>query len=149
MGPVAQTGESRIADAIAALTQTVSIFDLRHAGLALSTSLAATLNLLLLIVLLQRRLGRLDLGALLPSFARSLVASLAMVPVVRFIAARTDWAQHGHLLTHACVLGLAVAAGIFVYGAMAVLLGGDEIQSATRLVRQRLARGQAASEARP
>ncbi len=147
MGPVAPTGESRVADAIAAVTQTISVFNLRHAGLALSTSLAATVNLILLVVLLERRLGRLRLGELVPSFIRSLVASLAMVPVVHFIATRTDWSQHGHLLTHACVLGLAVAAGILVFAAVALLLGGDEVRSTIRVLRQRLARGQAASDA--
>jgi len=146
MGPVTATGESRVADAIAAVTQAVSIFNMRHAGLALSTSLAATVNLVLLVGFLRRRLGALGVAEILPSLARSLVASVAMVPAVRFVAGRVDWAEHGHLLTHAAALFAAIATGGLVYLAIAVLLGGSEVQAVLRLVRQRLARP---AEARP
>ncbi len=144
MGPVSTTGESRVADAIAVVTQTISVFNLRHAGLALSTSLAATVNLILLAVLLQRRLGGLGVRELLPSFGRSLLASLAMIPAVRYVAALTDWSAHGHLVAHATVLLAAVSAGIGVFVIVAALLGGSEVQSVTRLMRQRLLRVRAA-----
>ena len=147
MGPVGTAGESRVADAIAVATQTISLFNLRHAGLALSTSLAATVNLVLLAVLLRRRLGALGARELLSSFGRSLVASLAMIPVVRYVAGLTDWAAHGHLLMHATVLLAAVSAGIAVFAVVAALLGGSEVQSVTRLVRQRLVRTPASGAA--
>ncbi|HVO26642.1 MAG TPA: murein biosynthesis integral membrane protein MurJ [Candidatus Margulisiibacteriota bacterium] len=140
MGPVGTTGESRVADAIALVTQTISVFNLRHAGLALSTSLAATVNLILLGVFLRRRLGALGARELLPSLGRSLLASLAMIPAVRYVAALTDWSAHGHLVAHATVLLMAVSAGIGVFVIVAALLGGSEVQSVTRLVRQRLLR---------
>jgi putative peptidoglycan lipid II flippase len=144
MGPVSATGESRVADAIAAVTQAISVFNLRHAGLALSTSLAATVNLVLLAVLLRRRLGGLGARELLPSLGRSLLASLAMIPVVRYVAGLTDWSARGHLVTHATLLLAAVSAGVGVFAIVAALLGGSEVQSVTRLVRQRLLRLRAA-----
>lgn len=143
MGPVGTTGESRVADAIAVATQTISLFNLRHAGLALSTSLAATVNLVLLGVFLRRRLGGLGARELLPSFGRSLVASLAMIPVVRYVAGLTDWTVRGHLVVHATVLLAAVSTGIGVFAVVAALLGGTEVESVTRLVRQRLSRAPA------
>jgi putative peptidoglycan lipid II flippase len=149
MGPVAATGESRVADAIAVATQTISVFNLRHAGLALSTSVAATVNLILLAVALQRRLGALGVRELLPSFGRSLVASLAMIPVVRYVASFTDWAAHGQLITHALVLLAAVSTGIAVFVIVAALLGGSEVQAVTRLVRQRLLRAPASGAVGP
>jgi putative peptidoglycan lipid II flippase len=149
MGPVGTTGESRIADAIAVATQTIALFNLRHAGLALSTSLAATVNLVLLAVLLRRRLGALGARELLPSFGRSLLASLVMIPAVRYVAARTDWSAPGHLITHATVLLAAVSAGIVVFVGVAAVLGGSEVQSVTRLVSQRLSRAPASGTARP
>jgi len=140
MGPVGTTGESRVADAIAVATQTMALFNLRHAGLALSTSLAATVNLVLLVVFLRRRLGALGARELVASFGRSLVASLAMIPAVRYVAGLTDWSAHGHLLIHATVLLAAVTAGIVIFVIVAALLGGSEVQSVTRLVRQRVLR---------
>ncbi|MFQ5667872.1 MAG: murein biosynthesis integral membrane protein MurJ [Candidatus Binatia bacterium] len=139
MGPVAATGESRLAAGIATLTQTMSVFDLRHAGLALSTSLAATVNLVLLVAVLRRRLGGLRLG-LLPSFARSLAASVVMIPAVHYVAGLTQWSQPGHLLAHAGVLLAAVAVGILVFLVVIVALRGDEVQAASRLLRRRLVR---------
>ncbi len=140
MGPVARTGESRVGDAIAAVTQAIALVDLRHAGLALSTSVAATVNLVLLAVCLRRKLGGLDVRDLAPSFVRSLVASLAMVPPVLAMAALVDWSQPGRLVTRAAVLGAAVAVGIVVYGAVAMILGGDEVRAVVRLARERLTR---------
>jgi putative peptidoglycan lipid II flippase len=138
MGPVAATGESRIADAIAAITQSVSLFSLRHAGLALATSVSATVNLICLAAFLRRRLGPLGARELLASFVRSLIASLAMIPAVRATAGLTDWSAHGHLLVHALVLGLAVCAGVAVFCAMALLLGGSEVQVVVAQLRRRL-----------
>ncbi len=147
MGPVSATGESRVADAIAVVTQTISVFNLRHAGLALSTSLAATVNLILLVLMLRRRLGPLGAGELAGSFARSLLASAAMVPAVRYVAGLTEWSAHGHLIVHAAVLLAAVSVGIAVFVVVAALLGGSEVQSVTRLVRQRLLRAPASGAA--
>ncbi len=138
MGPVAATGESNVADAIAAVTRAISVADMRHAGLALSTSLAATVNLIGLTVLLRRRLGPLGAAEWLPSFARSLVAALAMVPAVRWVAGLTDWAEHGHLVAHAAVLAAAIGVGVFVFVAVAAVLGGDEIRAVTRILQQRI-----------
>jgi peptidoglycan biosynthesis protein MviN/MurJ (putative lipid II flippase) len=106
---------------------------------------AATVNLILLGIFLRRRLGALGARELLPSFGRSLGASLAMIPAVRYVAGLTDWSAHGHLVTHACVLLAAVSTGMLVFVAVAALLGGSEVQSITRLVRQRLLRVRAAT----
>jgi putative peptidoglycan lipid II flippase len=138
MGPVALSGGSRLADAIAALTQTLSVSDLRHAGLALATSIAASVNLLLLLWVLRRRLGMLGERGVLLSFVRSLVASLAMVPVVRSIAGLTTWSAPGHTVAHAAVLAAAISAGVLVFALVTLALGGGEVQALGTLVRQRL-----------
>ena len=140
MGPIEATGESRIADAIARATQTISIFNLRHAGLALATSVSATVNLVLLMVFLRRRLGTFGLRELTPSFVRSLLASLAMVPAVRAVAGLTVWSQRGQLLVHAAVLMLAMGVGVAVFVTASAVLGGDEIRTMARLARERLTR---------
>ena len=42
------------------------------------------------------------------SFARSLLASVAMIPPVRWVADCADWSQAGHLISRATVLLAAV-----------------------------------------
>ncbi|MGD0947423.1 MAG: murein biosynthesis integral membrane protein MurJ [Candidatus Binatia bacterium] len=138
MGPAASSGDSRLADAIAALTRTLSVVDLRHAGLALSTSVAASVNLLVLFLVLRRRLGALGGDRILASFFRALGASLAMVPVVRYIAGLTTWSDPGHTVVHAAVLTAAIVAGGLVFTMVALALGGDEVRALTALMRQRL-----------
>jgi len=137
MGPAAISGDSRLADAIAALARTFSVFDLRHAGLALATSVAASVNLLLLLWVLRRRLGALGGDRILASFFRALGASLAMVPVVRYIAGLTTWSDPGQTVVHAAVLTAAIIAGVLVFALVAMALGGDEVQALIGLIRQR------------
>lgn len=139
MGPIVAAGDSVIADVIARLTDAFSLFEMRHAGLALSTSLAATVNLLLLLMLLQRRIGRLELGRLLPSVARDLVAAVAMAPAVWFTAGLADWSQHGHLPWRAGVLLAAIAVGILSFGIVQLALGATELKMVREIIQKRLA----------
>jgi len=135
MGPVPTAG-TWLGDAIAGLARTLWVFDLRHAGLALATSLSATVNMAVLALLLRRHFGPLALRELAPSFVRSLLASLLMVPPAHFIATRVDWSRGGALLAHAAVLLLAILAGVAVFAAAAWLLGGDEVQALLQVVRE-------------
>lgn len=140
MGPVAAGGRSHLAAAIASATRTVSVVNLQHAGLALSASIAATVNLMLLLLALRRRLGSLGGAEMLLSFARNLLASLAMVPVVRSIAGLTTWSQPGHTPVHAAVLMLALIAGVLVFAVVATALGGEEVRALMRLIYERFQR---------
>lgn len=140
MGPVPASGESRTAAAIAWITQSVTLIDLRHAGLALATSLSASVNLVFLVAALRRHLGPLGLSRVLPSLMRSVVASLAMVPPVWVSSGLIDWSQPRPLPLRVLTLLLAVTAGVSAYGLTARLLGSEEIQTVTRLLRQRLGR---------
>jgi putative peptidoglycan lipid II flippase len=139
MGPVAGGG-SHFARAIAALSQRLALLNLRHAGLALATSLSATVNLILLAVLLRRRLGTLGAADLVSSLARSLVASIAMIPAVRSVARLVVWSQPGTLMVRAAVLGLAVSVGIVVFAVVAFVLGAEEMQAMARILRHRVGR---------
>jgi len=140
MGPVTASGESTVGDVIAYLTQRMTVVDLRHSGLALSTSIAATVNLAFLVLHLQRRLGSLGLSTVLPSLVRSLIASAAMVPAVLYVSAWVDWSQPLPLLTRFLVLVASISAGGTVYVVAALLLGGDEVQAVSRLLKKRLQR---------
>jgi putative peptidoglycan lipid II flippase len=137
MGPVSARGESLVAGAIARLANTMSVLDLRHAGLALSTSVAATVNLVLLFAVLRRRLGGLPLAPLLSSLGRSLAASLVMVLPVRWLAGQVDWSVPGHLPWKLVMLAAAVSLGVGLYVAAAYLLGGEDVRRASRLLRER------------
>jgi putative peptidoglycan lipid II flippase len=111
MGPVSTHGDSLLVAAIAVASHALSVWDLRHAGLALAGSLSASLNFLFLAMLLARRIGGLDLREIGSSILRCAVATAAMAPVVTSLASLADWQVPGELAHKTLVLGVAVGAG--------------------------------------
>lgn len=140
IGHVQGDGTSRVVDVVARATAAMSLWDLRHAGLALATSLASGVNLVLLAVVLSRRLGGLEMGTMLLSLLRSSVAAAAMILPVHYIAAQVDWLAAGNLPFKMLMLGLAVGVGIAAYAAAAFVLGGPEVAGVKRIIRRRLTR---------
>lgn len=140
VGPLAPPAGAHLGAGLASASRAIGIVDLRHGGLALATSLAATVNLILLCVMLGRRAGDIAWRAWLRSTGRTLLASLAMVPLVLAITRRIAWfdgtvpfaARLGWLL-------VAVAAGAAVYAVTAVLLGGEEVRALRAALRRWLA----------
>jgi putative peptidoglycan lipid II flippase len=140
IGHVHSDGASRVVDLIARATELTSVWDLRHAGLALSTSLAATVNLTLLAVVLSRRLGGLDISAMARSLLRSGIAAAAMIVPVHVVATRVDWLVAGQLPLKIAMLGLALLTGVTTFGITAFVLGGPEVDGARRIIRRWLRR---------
>jgi putative peptidoglycan lipid II flippase len=140
IGPVESDGSSHVTAVIARLTATIGLWDMRHAGLALATSLAATVNLVLLALLLARRLGGLDLSPILASLWRSAAAAAVMAPVVHLVAGTLDWHAPQPIMPKVAVLLAAMGAGMAVFGGVRFLLGGPEVDGMRRIVSERLAR---------
>lgn len=138
MGPVAPGSSPTV---ITALINRVAIADLDHAGLALATSFAATVNALGLGVLMTRRLGVLDRAAVFGSLLRSIIAAVPMGIAVYAVSAALAGPTAG-LAERVVGLGLAIALGIVIYAIVAMLLGGREIDRARQLLVDRLARRQ-------
>jgi putative peptidoglycan lipid II flippase len=86
---------------------------LAHAGLALANTIATTLEMLLLLWLLTRRLGGLEWGGLSSTTVRSALAALLMGLPLAWLAGR--WSQ-GPALVYGAV-GLAIGAALYVAGA--------------------------------
>jgi putative peptidoglycan lipid II flippase len=136
MGPVQDQVGSPVIGAVASLTASMEVVNLRHAGLSLATSLSATVNLLLLGCLLARRLGSLDGRAFAGSMARSVVAALVMGLAVHRVGASFDWTVSGPVTVKVAGLTAAIGCGGLVYGSIAWLLGAPEIETLRATVRQ-------------
>jgi putative peptidoglycan lipid II flippase len=114
---------------------------LGHRGLALSTGCIATINFLVLYVIMRKHLGRIETRALVGMFARLSVAALVLAAVC--VAGKywllADWAVQpffeklGWLL-----LTIVVAAASFFLTAMALRL--QDLDAITAAVRRRLSR---------
>jgi putative peptidoglycan lipid II flippase len=142
MGPVGEnltaSGGAFVA-ALGAATRRLCVVDLGHAGLALATSLAATLNVALLLFPL-RRLDGLALREILVSLGRSIVAALIMAAWIAWSAGFIGWGAARGFIAEASLLGLAIAAGAGVYAAAAHLLGSPETRLLVRALRRAASR---------
>ncbi|HYD48183.1 MAG TPA: hypothetical protein VEB21_07545, partial [Terriglobales bacterium] len=116
-----------------------NIVNLRHAGLSLATAIAATVNLGVLLSLLRRQLPAMRWRDTLPSALRSLVASLAMIPVLELAVRQVDWAG-GSLLWRVAALLASVASGGAVYAIVAAALGSAELTTLREMLSRRMSR---------
>jgi putative peptidoglycan lipid II flippase len=114
---------------------------LGHRGLALSTGCIASINFLVLYVIMRRHLGRFETRAMLGMLARLSLAALVLAGIC--FAGRywllADWAVQPFFEKLAyLLLTIAVAATSFFLMAMALRL--NELETITAAVRRRLTR---------
>jgi putative peptidoglycan lipid II flippase len=102
-----------------------------HAGLALANSIATLLELVVLLVLIQRRMGGLEGQRTATAFLKSGLASLAMGAVL--VGWQAAFADAGTLVLG----GGGVVVGAMVYLGGALLLRMEELQAIATLARGR------------
>lgn len=103
-------------------------------GLAVALTVASLFNALLLLVLLQRKVGTFFQKALYVPILKVLPACLLMAIVVSFLLSSVDWLQSGLLLHKSLVLSAAVVVGALIYLACCYLFKVDEIRQGWRLL---------------
>lgn len=108
------------------------MWPLRHAGLALASSLSAYVNLVLLYWLLRRRLGPLGGRQTAWSLARTALASTVLLAWCLWAGARLG----AGMADAAWTIG-ALAAGVIVYGCAAAVLGAPELPALLGMLRRR------------
>ncbi len=96
----------------------ILMWPLKMAGLALATAISVTVNFILLLFFLRKRIGKFD--SLWPSLGKAILACAIMGVVLWFIFYRCEFLLGGKLLL-AVKLGISILVGIAVYlGALKV-----------------------------
>jgi putative peptidoglycan lipid II flippase len=113
---------------------------LDHVALALANSLAAALQVGLLLFWLRRHTGPLGLRALLASSLRLVAACAVMGAVLAVLASRYDWAHSRDELTRALWYLALCVAGLVSFVVAARSFGVRELAQLERAVRRRLGR---------
>ena len=113
---------------------------MKHAGLALASSLSALGNMLLLLWFLRRKLGPFGGRAIALSGVKGVIASIPMAAAVYWIVRLIDWSQPGAKLVKAGVMGGAVLTGMAIFLGGAQLLGCEEARDVLGLVKKKLLR---------
>ena len=113
---------------------------LGHVGLAIAISVASTVQLGVLLVLLRGRVGSLGFTSLIrPVLAMSLAALLAG-GVMAFIASFGEFERGGNHLDNLLIFLAAGLSGVLVYLGAAALLGLEELRSLIRKFSAKLSR---------
>ncbi|MBI2956763.1 MAG: murein biosynthesis integral membrane protein MurJ [Acidobacteria bacterium] len=113
---------------------------LRHGGLALATSLASYLNLILLYALFRRRVGPVGEGRLAASLLRTCAASAGMGVLCWFLSAELALMQVANFAVLLARFVATLAAGLGSYLLLAWLLRAEEMSEVYTLVTGRRAR---------
>lgn len=110
-----------------------------HVGIAMGLSAAGAAQLLVLLVLLRRRVGRLGLRAVVVGAARISVAAAAMGGALWGVARLGAW-ERGATWLNAGVLLAAIAIGGLTFVAVAAVLRSPELKELLDAVRRRVKR---------
>lgn len=110
---------------------------MKHAGLALATSLASMINLMLLIRRLRERLDGAGWSDSAKSACKSMICSAIMGAVVWGVAFRLLPSDGTGVLSIGIQIGGAIAAGCLSYAMMAKMLGSPELQTVAAVIRKR------------
>ena len=122
-------------------TITVEYLAIGHRGLALSISMVAIVNFVLLLFFMRQRLGGIEGAQLLSTFLRVLLAASVMGVACHRIALFLESAIGSQgLWNQALIVGLAICAGMAVFALLARLLRIEEMSRLTAMVRKRLGR---------
>jgi putative peptidoglycan lipid II flippase len=114
---------------------------LRHAGLALATALAATVNGGILVAVLNRRLGGVDWPALGRSSARVLLASLPVAVACVWTASAAVWTHPGSWVQKSVMLFVGIGLSLTGYLGVHALLRSEELDMLLGMVKRKIGRG--------
>jgi putative peptidoglycan lipid II flippase len=115
----------------------ISFTPLKHAGLALATSLSSMLNLILLSRKLGPKLGSMDIGKNIRSLLSILVCSLPMGLVAYLICSLGNWTTRGNVIEKALLLGTGIVVGLGVYFVCSYLMKNEEMIFLIKIVKRK------------
>jgi len=118
---------------------------LLHGGLALATSLAAVINFVLLVRILNRRLNGIEWALIARSVGTTLLATLPVAVIGWTVANLPIWSYHGDWESKAVWLFGAITLSILSYIAANRLMGSEELTFLWDTMKSRIAKKGAAS----
>jgi len=110
---------------------------LAHGGLALAASLASTVNISLLTILLRKKIGRIDASRIARSLIKIIPASVAMGMIGWWVSLNPVWQRGGHSLYKVELLAGAILVSVSFYIAAMVAMKSEELKFIFSMVKRR------------
>ncbi len=114
---------------------------LKHAGLTLANTLSAIVQMGILMVMLNKKTGGIDVAKILKSLMKFVTASLVMAAVVVWIGSFADW-ESGSVAAKCIFLMIIVFTGGGVYFAVCYILRSEEMMYFIRKIKEKAQQGQ-------
>jgi len=111
---------------------------LETAGLALATALASMLNVSILVVVLNRRLGGIDWRSVGRSAIRTVAAAMPVILVCVWVAGADVWTHEGEWIGKTVMLAVGIGLSVTGYVGVHALLRSEELDVCWRLVRRKI-----------
>lgn len=116
----------------------IFMYPLRQFGLSLATSIAASVNFIVLAYILRERIGRIGARRVLVSASKVVAASILMGIMAYAVCSATKWDEAGNIYMKLAALTGGIGAGIIVFIASTYLLKSEELLSVISLVKGRV-----------
>jgi putative peptidoglycan lipid II flippase len=116
----------------------ILIYPMKHAGLALATSLSSALNLILLFQKLGPKVGRIDLRKNIRSLLKIFFCSLLMGFGAYIICSFGNWTVTGNILQKVLLLGAGIGVGLGVYFVCSYWMRNEEMLFLLKMLRRRI-----------
>jgi len=113
---------------------------LKHNGLALANSLAATVNVVVLSIVLKNKIGAFLDRKFYISAGKIIISSLAMWGAILLVDFVLPWNTHGQFKARLAYLIIAIITGAITYFTCAYLLRSPEIHSIIGQVKRKFKR---------
>lgn len=115
------------------------MFPLKHGGLALATSIASAVNVIMLMVILKKKIGSFLLKDFYISFMKTTMASLAMLGTVALIFVFLPWNTTAPFKERLLFLTASISAGIVIFFLTAHLIRCPEMTAITTVIKRKFA----------
>jgi putative peptidoglycan lipid II flippase len=116
----------------------ILIYPMKHAGLALATSLSSALNLILLFRKLGPKLGRIDLRKNFRSLLKIFFCSLLMGFAAYIFCSFGNWTVTGNIVQKVLLLGAGIMVGLGVYFVCSYWMRNEEMLFLLKMLRGRI-----------
>jgi len=118
----------------------ILMYPLKHNGIALASSIAATVNVLVLTIILKRKIGKFLDRAFYYSVFKIILSSVLMLFAIGVMEYVIPWNTHAGFKARLLYLSVAVTAGAATFFISAYLLKSPEMQAFANIVKKRLSR---------
>jgi putative peptidoglycan lipid II flippase len=115
----------------------ILIYPLKHGGLALATSLASTLNLILLFWKLNSKLGKIDMRKNMKALLRDVLCSLPMGAAAYLICSMGNWTVSGNVIEKVLLLGIGILIGLGIYLACSFWVRNEEMLFLLKMIQRK------------